>query len=166
MPAMPRFDSPLRALVTLLTQSRKTERFLLFSIHERLKHMSTTDDLNAAVAVIKIAVGDAANAIKDLADKLAASSSVNPADVETAANQLTAIAKGLESVVAAAGEPVTAEPPAEPSTGEATTASDVGSDTMSSALAANADAAYEYNAAANADAANATPPADDAIPPA
>lgn len=52
-----------------------------------------------AVAVIATAVSDAANAIKDLAAKVAAGQDVS--------EQLTTIAGGLEDVVKSAGEPVT-----------------------------------------------------------
>src|SRR5579859_2497891 len=95
--------------------NRLSNRQLLLAIDERTTKMSTeVDDLKGAVAAITTAVGDASTAIKDLSAKLASASSTNPADVETAANQLNAIAKGLESVVQAAGEPVT--PPAQPET--------------------------------------------------
>lgn len=90
-----------------LRHAHLSDRQLLLDIHERIMQVTTTDDLNAAVASIKTAVGDASAAIKDLASKFANASSVNPADVETASNQLLQIASGLESVVKAASEPVT-----------------------------------------------------------
>lgn len=87
---------------------RLSIRKLLLQINERTITMSKEiDDLNAATAEIKTAASDASRALQDLAAKLVAQSSTNPADIETAAAQLTAIAKGLEAVVVAVGEPVT-----------------------------------------------------------
>lgn len=82
------------------------------------------DDLNGAVTIIGIAVGDASSALKDIAAKLAAQSSTNPGDVEAAANKLLSIAKGLDDVVTAAGEPIT-------TAGNDTVSAAAGNDTVS-----------------------------------
>jgi hypothetical protein len=92
---------------------------VLFSAKRNRKEIramsdNVTADLNAAVETIKTAVGDAAKAIQDQAAKLGSMSSVNPADVENAAQSLNQIAAGLEAVVAAAGEAVTQAPQPEP----------------------------------------------------
>lgn len=82
--------------------------------HKEIRAMTetVTQELDDAVTVITTAVSDASAAIKDLANKLATASSLNPGDVQTAAAKLTAIAAGLEAVVAAANEPVSQpEPP-------------------------------------------------------
>lgn len=80
----------------------------IFITREKVEQLMTaTDDLNASVAVLTTAVGDASNALKDLAAQLAASSSVNPGDVEAAAAKINAVAAGLEAVVASVNEPVT-----------------------------------------------------------
>jgi hypothetical protein len=84
-----------------------SDRQLLEAIHERVLKMATIDDLNAAVAAMKTAVTDATSAFKDIANKLSTASSLNPADVESAANQINALAAGLEAAVQGAGEPIT-----------------------------------------------------------
>lgn len=92
-----------------------SDRHRLLDIQRKVtKIMSATDDLIDGVDAVKTAVGDAANALKDLAAKLTSASSVNPGDVESAAAQLKQIAAGLETVVSGVGEPVTAEDPAPP----------------------------------------------------
>lgn len=110
-----------------LRAERLSERDLLLYIHERISKMPTIDDLNAAVDKISTAVNDAANAIKDEAQKLANASSVNPADVENAANRLSALADQLTSAVSAAGEPVTQPSSADSSGSGAAPASGDGS---------------------------------------
>ena len=82
--------------------------------HKEIRAMTdtVTAELDSAVAAITTAVGDASSAIRDLASKLATASSLNPGDVQTAAQQLTAIAAGLEAVVGSVGEPVTQAEPA------------------------------------------------------
>lgn len=106
-------------LAAIYRQNRKTQQMIG-------NLMSTTDDLNSAVTLVVTATTDAASALKDLAAKLGSASSVNPADVESAAAKLTQIAAGLESVVQSVGEPVTQAPapvePAPPAPGSDTTA--------------------------------------------
>lgn len=109
-------EEGLKALGVRLHELRHIpDRELLVAIYERTAKMLTIDDLNAAVDKISTAVNDASNAIKDEAQKLASASSLNPADVETAANRLSALADGLQATVKAAGEPITAAPAPAPS---------------------------------------------------
>lgn len=66
--------------------------------------MAEIDDLKAGIAALTTAVGDAATELKAVADALVAlkgQNPINPADVEAAAAQASALATNLEAAVAA-----------------------------------------------------------------
>lgn len=110
--------SPERRELLLLLELHHQNVSILSKLEGLEKQMidaqTATADLNAGVAAVFTAVGDASAAIKDLAAKLSGASSVNPGDVESAAAKLNQIAAGLEQVVAEAGEPITNAPPPPP----------------------------------------------------
>lgn len=65
--------------------------------------MAEIDDLKAGIAALTTAVSDAAIELKAVADALVAlkgQNPINPADVEAAAQQATALATSLEAAVA------------------------------------------------------------------
>lgn len=116
--------SPERRELLLLLELHHQNVSILSKLEGLEKQMTdaqtATADLNAGVAAVFTAVGDASAAIKDLAAKLSGASSVNPGDVESAAAKLNQIAAGLEQVVAEAGEPITSAPASPPPSGTGT----------------------------------------------
>jgi len=67
--------------------------------------MAEIDDLKAAVTALTTAVTDASTELKAVADALVAlknQGTINPADVETAAQSISSLAVNLESAVSGA----------------------------------------------------------------
>lgn len=64
--------------------------------------MAEIDDLKNSVTALTTAVSDAATELKNVADALVAlkgQSTINPADVESAAQSITTLASNLEAAV-------------------------------------------------------------------